>query len=290
MNVPKPAFISAILLGLLTGLMMSQVFNVIAREADEGSPFDAIWAAIIDLQSRVASLNSSNADLLRRVEALEYPSGFVGQWKFDEASGQVVYDESGNDNNGRIYGASWIEGKRGTALSFDGEGNYVDVMHSSTPYFNSVTVMAWVKLRTFPGYDGGVSMIVAKGTDDAQNGHFGLHQYYQGHSSTNPAIFHFYLRENNQFYAVDGTTHIVLGEWYHVAGTYDGSVLKLYVNGVLEDEETINVTRTHNIENLQIGALRMPKYAYWTDGAIDEVEVYKRALTAQEILEHFAEP
>jgi len=207
--------------------------------------------------------------------------------KFDEAKGAIAYDESGNANDGRIHGAVWVDGKLGAALSFDGEDDYVEVMHSPTLYFASITVMAWVKLRTFPGYYGGVSMIVAKGIDDTQNGHFGLHQYYQGHSPANSAIFHFYLRENNRFYEVDGTTKIALGVWYHVAGTYNGTALKLYVNGVLEDEEVIDVTRTHNIRNLQIGALRMPTYGYWTDGVIDEVEIYNRALTAQEIMERY---
>ncbi len=263
------------------------MFNFTSASSN-GSPWDKVWETIDELQSKLDSLNASYNDLLNRVETLEYPkAGFVGGWKLDEAGGQVAYDESGNGNDGRIYGANWVDGKLGGALVFDGKDDYVEVMHSPTLYFASITVMAWVKIIEFPGYYGGVSMIVAKGTNDRQNGHFGLHQYYQGHSPSNPAIFHFYLRENNRWYTVDGTTHIVLGEWYHVAGTYDGSALKIYVNGVLEDEEIINVTRTHNIGNLQIGALRMPSFEYWTDGIIDEVEIYNRALTAQEAMEDY---
>jgi len=213
-------------------------------------------------------------------------TGLVGYWSFNELTGQTAYDYSSYGNNGSIHGASKVYGNLGPALSFDGEDDYVEVMHSASLNISSITVMAWVKLVEFPGYFGGVSMIVAKGTNDQQNGHFGLHQYYEGHTPTNPAIFHFYLRENDQWYAVDGNTSIVLGEWYHVAGTYNGSTLKVYVNGVLEDEETIGISRTYNTENLQIGALRMPVFEYWLNGTIDEVKLYNRALSHEEVLAH----
>ncbi len=172
------------------------------------------------------------------------------------------------------------------ALVFDGKDDYVEVMHSPTLYFPSITVMAWVNFTKFPdaGAYGGnpVSMIVAKGTRDNLDGWFGLQECWK------PEVFRFSFRENNQWYGADGTTHLVEGEWYHVAGTYDGSVLKLYVNGVLEDEEIVNVTRTNNIRNFQIGASRMPSFEYWTDGIIDEVRIYNRALAAQEVMEHYA--
>ncbi len=277
------AVVSVAVVSFLIGTLFNMNLLAIGKDADDGSPWDTVWTAIAGLRSDMEALGD-------RVATLEYPKdGFVGYWTFDEATGQIVYDESGNRNDGRNYGAIWTDGRIGGALVFDGEDDYVEVMHSPTLYLSSMTVMAWVNIVEFPGYYGGVSMIVAKGTDDTQNGHFGLHQYYQGHSPSNPAIFHFYLTENAQWYAVDGTTSLVEGEWYHVAGTYDGSILKLYVNGVLEDEETINVTRTHNTQNLQIGALRMPNYEYWTDGIIDEVKIFNRALTAQEILEHYTD-
>lgn len=64
MNTPKLVFIGAILVGLIAGLTVSQVYNVMAKDKDEESPWDAIWAAIEDLQSSADSLGS-------RIDAIE---------------------------------------------------------------------------------------------------------------------------------------------------------------------------------------------------------------------------
>ena len=51
----------------------------------------------------------------------------VAEWHFDEGSGSVVKDSSGNGNDGTIHGAKWVDGKYGKALSFDGNGDYVEI-------------------------------------------------------------------------------------------------------------------------------------------------------------------
>ena len=53
--------------------------------------------------------------------------GLVGKWNFDEGAGSVVGDSSGNGNDGVIRGATWVKGKYGGALSFDGVDDYVTV-------------------------------------------------------------------------------------------------------------------------------------------------------------------
>ena len=76
--------------------------------------------------------------------------GLVGHWSFDEGNGNVVYDYSGNDNTGNIYGATWVEGVLGGALSFDGVDDYIEI--SNTPEFNSftqITTSSWVYINGF---------------------------------------------------------------------------------------------------------------------------------------------
>ena len=54
--------------------------------------------------------------------------GLVAEWHFDEGSGSVLVDSSGNGNDGVIYGATWVDGKYGTALSFDGVDDNLEVI------------------------------------------------------------------------------------------------------------------------------------------------------------------
>src|SRR5208337_5675022 len=72
--------------------------------------------------------------------------GLVGWWRFDEGSGTIAGDSSGNGNNGTIYGATWVTGKYGDALSFDGASNYVSIPYN--PIFNfgtgSFSVGVWI--------------------------------------------------------------------------------------------------------------------------------------------------
>ena len=70
----------------------------------------------------------------------------IGIWHFDEGSGNIARDSSGNDNNGTVYGASWTTGVNATALSYDGEDDYVEVPHSdSLNVTDEITIEAWMK-------------------------------------------------------------------------------------------------------------------------------------------------
>ena len=70
--------------------------------------------------------------------------GLVGGWHFDEGSGSVAKDSSGNGNDGTIHGATWVDGKFGKALSFDGEDDYVSVTTPLTNVENTFTMELWV--------------------------------------------------------------------------------------------------------------------------------------------------
>ena len=70
--------------------------------------------------------------------------GLVAEWHFDEGSGNVVKDSSGNGNDGIIYGASWVDGKFGKALSFDGKDDSIKNVWNQA--FNSeLTRVIWFK-------------------------------------------------------------------------------------------------------------------------------------------------
>jgi len=87
-------------------------------------------------------------------------SDVAGMWFFDEGGGKEARDSSENGNKGEIVGAKWIEGEFEKALSFDGNDDYVDVMHSVSLEPVSVSGQAWVKLKA----DGTRHIIFAKWT------------------------------------------------------------------------------------------------------------------------------
>ena len=69
----------------------------------------------------------------------------VAHWTFDEGSGDIAYDSSGNGNDGTIYGAEWDAGKYGPALLFNAQDNYVEVPTSeSLEIATNVTIAAWI--------------------------------------------------------------------------------------------------------------------------------------------------
>jgi hypothetical protein len=73
--------------------------------------------------------------------------GLVGEWHFDEGSGNIAKDSSGNNNDGIIHGAEFDDGKFGKALSFDGVDDYVERSYDPdfTPGNDSWTIALWVK-------------------------------------------------------------------------------------------------------------------------------------------------
>jgi hypothetical protein len=218
-------------------------------------------------------------------QAKSATSGLVGYWKFDEGSGTVAHDSSGNAISGTIYGALWTAGMSGNALHFDGANSYVEVPNSADLNPTAITLMAWVKFSGFPDFTihphNPNSHIVGKGT--GPNNGYELRQDCGDTDEYGPPEFRFCMLENNVWYSVVSTTKLVTDEWYDVAATYDGSTMRLYVNGTLEDQETFNVAMLGNTNNLLIGALNQPPNEYRINGTIDEVKIYNRALTSDEV-------
>jgi hypothetical protein len=193
--------------------------------------------------------------------------GLVGWWRFNETSGGVASDSSGNGNDGAVNGgATWVAGKYGNALSFDGTSGYVNVPDSSSLDFGSqITIEAWI----YPGAVGSEMGIIAK--------HWT--QYYLrlglgAHAEGSVSI-------GGVGYRVYGTTTLSTGQWYYVVFTYDGQNMRIYVNGNLENTVALTGaidTTTHSLTIGQIGSALQ-----FFNGIIDEARIYSRALSATEI-------
>ena len=201
--------------------------------------------------------------------------GLVAEWHFDEGSGSAVADSSGNGNDGTIYGATWVDGKYGKALHFDGVNDYLDCGNDNSLKMgtNSFTLEAWIKTSTTKrmGIVGNyadelVWMLAVK--DD---GTVGM-QSNTGDWNTGYAL---------------STKTMTDGDWHHLVGTREyGGKIKIYIDSIFEAERDDD-SANHNVNRyVVIGDEGLGKSKYF-DGIIDEVRIYNRALTANEIKENY---
>jgi hypothetical protein len=198
-------------------------------------------------------------------------SGLVGLWKFDEGSGTTATDSSGNGNTGTLIGSpTWVNGKLGKSLSFDGVDDYVRVERSSSLDVTAqVTVETWVYPRAYDNHI--VSRVI--GGDP-----YSAHVYVIGTSGDGKAHY----SVNHSPMAAHSEATISLRTWTHLAMTYNGSHVCLYVNGTFDSKYAqtgpINTTSCW----LGIGCKPQCGLAYF-NGIIDDVRIYNRALSQQEI-------
>jgi hypothetical protein len=198
----------------------------------------------------------------------------VGHWKFDEGSGNAAYDLSDYTNDGAINGGpEWVAGKIGAALEFDGSDDYVDCGNDSSLNINGeITVAAWVKTTsTAHGY------FVSKGTAYDEIGHYAIGQEYNV-----PLTFQFEIAGSGGAVELDSNIAVNDGQWHHIVGVYDDSVLKVYIDGVEENA----MSGSNSLTGSTAGGLTIGQRGSGNiiGGIIDEVRIYNQALTEPEIL------
>ena len=207
--------------------------------------------------------------------------GLVAAYSFNEGSGTTANDSSGNGNHGTISGADWTtNGHSGSALSFGGnDGNNDRVTtpaSASLDLTSNMTLEAWV----FPTTVSNWRTVIAKGT----SGNLVYYLYANSDSNTPVVGGLFGSTPRN----LSGGTQLPTNVWTHLAGTYDGSSQRLYVNGV----EVANRQQTGQMQLsssvLRIGGNRVSNQYF--RGRIDEVRVYNRALEAFEIQSNMGIP
>jgi hypothetical protein len=190
-----------------------------------------------------------------------------------------VTDGSGSANNGTIDGAlRSAQGRFGGALSFDGVNDRVTVPDSnSLDLTTGMTLMAWVR----PTAAGGTwRTVVAK---DA-----GTTLSYVLYSNRNTNVPNSELFIGGRLRFVNGTAQLPLNTWTHLASTYDGTTLRLFVNGAQVATTAFAGSITTSTGPLVIGGNSV--WSEWFAGSLDEVRVYNRPLTAGQIQADSAGP
>jgi hypothetical protein len=195
----------------------------------------------------------------------------VGWWRLDEGTGTIAYDSSGNGNDGTILGnPQWVPGKIGGALDFDGDGDYVNC--GNDPIFDiteEITLAVWVNAN-----DNGNSehnCWLGKG-DNA---------YAIKHQSGNYLEFFIFDGDwHSTNYSTDITS--LNADWHHMAGTYDGSELKFYLDGELAANLVYSSTIGTAAHDVTIGENSQATGRYF-DGMLDDPRIYNEALSQDDI-------
>ena len=254
------------------------VVDLVGHYGTAGIPINKT-ALLLELQHQMSLLNSSLVELEDRVAVLEqmlFTSALVAEWKFDEGSGLIAFDNSDKGNDGTIYGAEWIIGKSGSALYFDGVDDYVEVPdNASLDLIGNLTVEAWARVDE----DTGDHQIIA--------GKWYPHQSYLLEFRPDGITPQLVLTGS----LVISNITVPLGSWAHVVGTYDGSIARIYVNGTLAGNLPVSGPLVSGDSLLCIGSHSpvMPSDRNWFRGVIDEVRVYSRVLSELEIQAHYAD-
>lgn len=208
-------------------------------------------------------------------------TGPVGVWKLDEGSGTLAADSSGNGNNGVISGGtSWVAGVfGGSGLRFDGSGRIKVNDNNALEPATTVTVSAWFR---HDGSPGAYRYIAAKGANGCIAASYGLY------SGPNGGLEFYVSKQRGTRFArsPDVGKDVWDGHWHLAVGTYDGTTIRLYVDGVQVGSGT---AWGGSLEYLlpDSNDFYIGNYPGCTDhafvGDLDDVVVWGRTLTAGEI-------
>jgi beta-glucanase (GH16 family) len=207
-------------------------------------------------------------------------AGLVVAFGFNEGTDASVNDASNSGNNGIVNGATWTNaGRYGKALSFDGVNDAITVAEApSLDLTTGMTIEAWVKPVTLNGWQ---TVIYKERPDGA--GTSLAWSLYSSDSTAPPALYGMLAGSvgANQWTHVMGASMLPLNTWSHLAGTFDGTALRLYVNGVLIRTLSLSGSLVVTPGPLRIGG--HSSIGQFFNGLIDEVRIYNRALSKSEI-------
>jgi hypothetical protein len=200
-------------------------------------------------------------------------------------------DESGNGNNGNVNGAGLTTDRFGnlnSAYDFNGNGDFIQALYSQTPDFNSgITMQAWVRIDgTNTNYPCATQngdfcfQFVIASSSSFDDGHYRI--------SLNQSTLDFIGRVNSVSNGAGTTSQTVIDpnspEWHHIVTTYDNTNVTIYVDGLMEGQNSWSGTIGQGLNTVMFGkSMNSSNYPYYTKGKIDDVGVWNRALTSCEV-------
>ncbi len=240
-------------------------------KADEVRIYNRALSAI-----EITSLYNTGAQKLKLGAS---NNGLIGYWSFNDATSTIATDFSGNGNHGTLANiaapatatSGWGNGKLGSGLNFDGVDDYVE-----TPFVNpsgNLTISAWMKLNTITASP---NAVVALSTNP--QGSSAYSPYIGFNSAGQPIATGF----SGSIRTATAPTGVELGTWHLITGVFrNSSAIDLYVDGVFSATVSTGALYVSNTY-MVLSFVKNLDTSYF-NGAVDDVRIYNRALSATEI-------
>jgi hypothetical protein len=264
--------------GTLVGVRFLLDGNQIGAE-DTTAPYSIDWNSatvangphLVTAIARDAAGHSTTSAAVSITVSNAISAGLVAAYSFDQGAGATATDSSGNTLNGSIVEAAWsTSGKFGGALSFDGVNDIVNVADANAlDLTTGMTLEAWVRPSALTNY----RTVIMKDVPGEL-----AYTLYASRETSRPNAW---VRVGAASQDASGTAALPLNAWSHLAATYNGATLNLYVNGTQVASRAIAGSIQASANPLHIGG-----NAVWGEyfaGLIDEVRIYNRALSVAEI-------
>ncbi len=205
-------------------------------------------------------------------------NGLVGWWPFNGNAN----DESGNGNHGTVNGATLTADRSGVANSaFSFKNSYIIIPNNNKYNINNYTISIWIKSKNINPQ----VTVVRNNYLNASNEHFSISMNY----SINENIA-FTTKYNNPncspgyWETISKTQNVIDDKYHNIIGTVNGNTINLYIDGLLVQTKKTNYSLSSNCwgGDIQIGR-NWSKDPSFFDGNLDDIAIYNRALTDQEV-------
>jgi uncharacterized protein len=196
-------------------------------------------------------------------------------YKFDETSGNVVNDSSGNARNGTAIGThTWVAGRIGNALTFDGASAFVALPVGVVSTLSEITIATWVEIDATRVWQ----RIVDFGNSTT------VYMFLTPNSSAGKVQFAITTNSNPGQQLLNGTSTFPTATWKHIAFVFDGQKASLYVDGALESTGAMKL-RPADLGTTASNWLGRSEYNQdpYFKGMLDDFRIYDRALTAEQV-------
>ncbi|MDB6110726.1 MAG: hypothetical protein JWR69_2476 [Pedosphaera sp.] len=225
---------------------------------------------------------------MRAASCLPAPAGLVGWWPGDGNATNIA-----GTNQGTLQGGATTTtpGVVGSAFNFDGTNAFVQIVNSIVLQPTNLTIETWVRFSSLNSAGSGGSpagdqyLVFKQNTRSGNFEGFDLSKTRVGASD----VFRFLVSSSaGVSVELHSSTLISTGVWYHVAAARGSNFLQLYVNGALERQTNIAFPQDYGNFPLCFGTSGQPAWDHKLKGNLDEVSLYNRALSSNEIAAIYA--
>ncbi|MEW8506888.1 MAG: LamG-like jellyroll fold domain-containing protein [Candidatus Thiodiazotropha sp.] len=207
--------------------------------------------------------------------------GIIAYYDFnDNANDSSGYENNGNEQGGLFY----TTGVEGSAANFNGQTTYIEVPDApSLDFTTAFSINAWIRVA---GDTGQSQRIISKWTigspSSPEQNEFSFAIDGQSGALTNDSLNFSYANDTHHIVDMGNLSD---GNWHMATATYDGNNSRLYIDGRLVGEMTAGLTAQNGTNPMYIGggASTSPMPAYIFNGQIDELKIYNRAITSNEV-------